>query len=86
MSGMDELRPLTAGRLLAIRRTVRAAGGDALEEAALCNARVLAESCFRDGEPAFADAEAVLAALTFPEMETLLERLAGQKTRAAGRH
>ena len=83
MRPVDELRPLSAGRLLAIRREVCAGTEDALERGALCNARVLAECCFYGGEPAFADAGAVLDALTFPEMEELLRRWRERKPPAA---
>lgn len=74
MRPVDELRPLTAGRLLAIRREVCAGAEDELERGALCNARVLAECCRCGGKPAFSDAGAVLAELTFAEMEELLRR------------
>lgn len=71
--GVTALRPLTAGRLLEIRREVRGRAGDALERAALCNAQVLAEACLDgEGDPVYAGPEAVLAELTFPEMEQLL--------------
>lgn len=75
MKQVDELRPLTAARLLTLWRTC----GDAAEEmerALLCNAGVLAECCFFEGEPVFEDGAAVLDALTTREMETLLEQLA----------
>jgi len=74
MRAIDELRPLTAGRLLSIRRDVCAETEDELERGALCNARVLAACCFRDGESVFSDAREVLEALTFREMEDLLRR------------
>ena len=44
--------------------------------ALLCNARVLAECCFCQGEPVFASGEEVLERLTAREMETLLRPLA----------
>jgi hypothetical protein len=72
-----ELRPLRAGRLLEIRRAVRAQTEDGAERAALCNAQVLAEACFSGEEAAFPNGEAVLAELTFGEMESLLRRLGG---------
>ena len=74
MRDVDELRPLTAGRLLALWREQRDA--EALERALLCNAQVLAESCFFRGEPVFADREDVLSSLTGQQMETLLRTLA----------
>lgn len=83
MRPVDELRPLTAGRLLAIRREVCAGTEDELERGALCNARVLAECCLWGGEPAFPDAGAVLDELTFPEMEELLRRWRERKMPAA---
>ena len=77
MNTVDELRPLTAGRLLSIWRESREETADPLERALLSNACVLAECCFFQGEPVFADAEAVLAALLPRQMEELLRRLAG---------
>lgn len=75
MEGIDELRPLSALRLLQIWRASRDA--EPLERALLCNAQVLAESCFYQGETVFENGEDVLAALTTREMETLLGRLGG---------
>lgn len=77
MMQVEELRPLTAGQLLAIRREVAAGESDEAAWGLLCNAEVLAESCFAEGKPVFPDREAVLAALTIPEMEVLLARLVG---------
>ena len=74
MRVIDELRPLTAGQLLCIRREVCADTQDELERGALCNARVLAACCFCGGENVFSDAEKVLGELTFREMEELLRR------------
>ena len=51
---------------------------DPLERTLLCNARVLAACCYREGAPAFADEEEVLTTLTGRQMERLLERLASQ--------
>lgn len=82
-AAVEELRPLTAGRLLTIRREVRAQTEDELEQALLCNAWVLAESCFRDGQPVFSDGGDVLGALTCREMETLLSALAADCPSAA---
>ena len=75
MRDIDELRPLTAGRLLTLWREYRDA--EPLERALLCNAAVLAESCFFQDEPAFESGEAVLAELTGRQMEELLKTLAG---------
>lgn len=76
MREIDELRPLTAGRLLALWRECREAE-DPLERSLICNARVLAECCYSEGEPTFADEADVLASLTGQQMEALLGRLAG---------
>lgn len=76
MRAVDELRPLTAARLLTLWRECGDAAAEELERALLCNARVLAECCFYEGEPVFADGAAVLDALTTREMEDLLRRLA----------
>lgn len=77
MRTVEELRPLKAGRVLSIWRESREMAEEPLERALLCNARVLAESCFFQGEPVFADAETVLESLSGQEMETLLRRLSG---------
>ena len=76
MREVDELRPLTAGRLLAIWRESAREAEDPLERSLLSNARVLAECCLRQGEPVFTDEGAVLAALTGRQMAELLGRLA----------
>ena len=78
MRDVDELRHLTAGRLLAIWRQYGDAAEDPMERALLCNAAVLAESCFSQGEPVFAGAEDVLNTLTTREIETLLRQLAAR--------
>jgi hypothetical protein len=75
MREIDELRQLTAGRLLTIWRECGQAAEDPLERSLLSNAQVLAESCRCQGEPVFPDSGAVLAELTAREMELLLERL-----------
>lgn len=75
MREIDELRPLTAGRLLALWREVRKTSEDPLERTVLCNARIAAECCFFRGEPVFADEQEVLAALTGRQLERLLRRL-----------
>ena len=83
MRGIDELRPLTAGRLLTLWREHRDA--EPLERALLCNAAVLAESCFYHGEPAFGSGEEVLEELTGRQIESLLRTLAeGGRPRPAG--
>ena len=75
MKELDELRQLTAGRLLEIWRNSAALAREPVERALLCNAQVLAESCFYQGEAVFPQKEDVLAALTVGEMETLLRQL-----------
>ena len=76
MRAPDELRQLTALRLLTIWRECGEAAEEPMERALLCNARVLAECCFCQGEPVFASGEEVLERLTAREMETLLRQLA----------
>ena len=75
MRDVDELRPLTAGRLLELWRESREMD-DPLERALLCNGRILSESCFHRGERVYGDAAEVLADLTGRQMERLLLRLA----------
>lgn len=77
MSGIDELKSLSAGRLLAIWRETREVSEDPLERSLLCNARVLAECCYYEGERVFQDELAVLSSLTGRQIEKLLVRLAG---------
>lgn len=79
---IDELRPLTAGRLLELWQERREE--DPLARSLLCNARVLADCCFAGGEAVFCDEWAVLSTLTARQMETLLRRLAEEKDPAAG--
>ena len=83
MRTVDELRQLTAGKLLAIWRESGETAEEPMERALLCNARVLAESCFYQGEPVFEDGEAVLEGMTTREMETLLRYLAEGRAPAA---
>lgn len=77
---IHELRPLPALALLTIWRESGAAAETELERSLLCNASVLAESCFSEGERVFPDGASVLAELTPREMEELLVRLAGERT------
>jgi len=79
MREWDELRHLTAGRLLTLWRESGKTAEESMERALLCNAAVIAESCFFQGEPVFESAEAVLEALSPREMENLLRRLAVEK-------
>lgn len=75
MRDIDELRPLTAGRLLALWRECRKTE-DALERVLLCNGRILSECCFARGERVYGDETEALADLTGRQMEGLLRRLA----------
>ncbi len=84
MRDIDELRPLTAGRLLALWREARESSEDPLERALLCNAGIAAACCFRRGKPVFADRQAALAALTGRQLERLLLRLAEAEPAPAG--
>ena len=83
MRAVDELRPLTAARLLQLWRESGEAAEEDLERALLCNARVLAESCFYQGERVFDHEQAVLETLTTREMELLLRRLSEGEGAAA---
>ena len=84
MNAVDELRPLTAMELLELWRESGEAAEEPLERALLCNARVLAECCYRGGERAFSDERAVLSAMTVRQMESLLLQLAeGRRQPAA---
>ena len=76
MRDIDELRPLTAGRLLELWRESREASEDGLERTVICNARVLAACCYFQGEPVYGDETAVLTDLAGRQMESLLTRLA----------
>ena len=74
MRDIDELRPLTAGRLLELWRQCREAE-DPLERVLRCNGRILSECCFFQGERVYGDETEALADLTGREMERLLRRL-----------
>lgn len=76
MRGVDEIRQPTAGRLLAIWRESGKEAEDPMERALLCNAKILAESCFCQEEPLFSSSEEVLEKLTPREMEVLLTQIA----------
>ena len=84
MREIYQLRPLTAGRLLALWQEVREAVEDPLERSLLCNAKIAADCCFSRGEPVFADERAVLAALTGRQLEQLLLRLAETEPTSEG--
>lgn len=75
MRDTDELRPLTAGRLLALWREYRETG-DPLERVLRCNGRILSECCFFQGQRVYANEAEALEDLTGRRMEQLLARLA----------
>ena len=74
MREIDELRPLTAGRLLTLWRESRERE-DPLERVLLCNGRILAECCFFREERVYAGGAEALADLTGRQMAALLRRL-----------
>lgn len=78
-TALDRLKPPSAGRLLQIWREVAAREESEAARGLLCNARVLAESCFLGEKRVFDGAEAVLEELTAGEMEALVRRLAGEE-------
>ena len=71
MREADELRPLTAGRLLALWREYREAE-DPLERVLRCNGRILSECCFLRGQRVYADEAEALDDLTPRQAERLL--------------
>lgn len=75
MREMDELRGLTAGRLLELWRDSRNIE-DPLERVLICNVRILMEACRLHGERVYGSETEVLADLTAHEMNRLLVRLA----------
>lgn len=79
MTAPDRLNPPSAGRLLSIWRDVTAKEENEAVRGLLCNAQVLAESCFLGEKRMFDGPEAVLEAMTVGEMEVLLQRLAGKE-------
>ena len=76
MRTVDALKPLTAGELLELWRYYRERVEDPLERTLLCNAAILRESCYCQGEAIYGDELEVLRDLTPGEMEDLLLRLA----------
>ena len=80
MREVEELRPPTALGLLKLWRESGKAAEEPVERALLCNAAILAESCFCRGEPVFQSGAEVLEALTPREMEALLRRLAAEES------
>ena len=81
---IEQLRPLTAMRMLTIWRESRDQAEEPLERSLLCNARILAECCFHQDGPVFSNSQEVLEALTARQMETLLRRLSGESAPASG--
>ena len=75
MRDMDELRPLTAGRLLELWRDSREIQ-DPLERVLVCNVRILMECCRYQGERVYGGEQEALADLTGHEIDRLLRRLA----------
>ena len=76
MRTVDELRPVTAGRLLELWRKCREELEDPLERTVFCNARILAESCFCQGERVYQNECEVLADLTGQQIAALLREVA----------
>lgn len=77
MRDVDTLCPPTAWRILELWRESGAAAEEPVERALLCNAAILAESCFCRGKAVFDSGAEVLGTLTPREMERLLARLSG---------
>lgn len=75
MRDVDELRPLTAGRLLELWQAYRKVQ-DPLERVLRCNGRILSECCFSQGERVYGNEAEVLTDLTGRQMERLLRQLA----------
>lgn len=75
MRAVDELRPLTAGRLLELWQDCRDIE-DPLEQVLRCNGTILSECCLFQGERVYASYQEALADLTGREMEGLLRKLA----------
>lgn len=74
MRDVDELKPLSAARILELWRACGEV--DPLERALLCNARILVQCCFFEGKAVYADESEVLHDLSGRQMETLLLKLA----------
>lgn len=75
MRQADELRPLTAGQLLALWQEYRETE-DPLERVLRCNGRILSECCFFQGQRVYTDEAEALEDLTPRQTERLLARLA----------
>jgi len=86
MRDVDELRPLTAGRLLELWRECREIG-DPLERVLMCNGRIVSQCCFFQGRQVYGNELEALEDLTGRQLERLLLRLAeggGQEDRRPG--
>lgn len=86
MRAVDELRPVTAGRLLELWRESREIE-DPLERVLVCNVRILSECCWFQGKRVYGGEKEALADLTGREIERLLRRLAeggGPESRRPG--
>jgi len=55
MRTVDALKPLTAGELLELWRYYRERVEDPLERTLLCNAAILRDSCYCQGEAIYGD-------------------------------
>ena len=55
MRTVDALKPLTAGELLELWRYYRERVEDPLERTLLCNAAILRDSCYCQGEAVYGD-------------------------------
>ena len=76
MRTVDALKPLTAGELLELWRYYRERVEDPLERTLLCNAAILRDSCYCQGEAVYGDELEALHDLTPREMERMLTLLA----------
>lgn len=84
MRAVDELRPLTTGRLLALWRESREAD-DPLERVLLCNGRILAECCFFQGERVYEDETEALEGGRWKSCSGGWRTAAGSESAAPGR-
>ena len=85
MRTVDALKPLTAGELLELWRYYRERVEDPLERTLLCNAAILRDSCYCQGEAVYGDELEALRDLTPGEMEDLLLRRQKNFNTPAGR-
>ena len=64
MRMVDAMKPLTAGELLGLWQRFREKIEDPLERTLLCNAAILRDSCYCQGEAIYGDELEVLRDLT----------------------